>query len=505
MKQQHLPRWTASQWLAMAVACLMGMALGLHLLPGRHADFWLIQPVVAGLLLLLALMLLAVPCLFALDIRVSLGEEALPARGRLLVVASNFVMHIAKTPVSPLAKYGYRLLTLCGLLWLLLVELQVLLGQSVVPVLPGVGRLDWPSPQTIIALCLLLTCTLLSTYQRKITVLMMQILGLIVVAFGLSALIGQLLNGSIWFPLLLADRSSSHASVLATLAMVMLGLAFVLLNSRDVFLALPVRIFSSVRIVVMLVVSLIAIPILLGWFISAIQLGETHGPDAALSLLVVANILLLMPVIMEVARRLLRKELQIRAAMHSLEQALQEKEALAQELQELSNRDALTGLYNRRYFEYELSRCWRRASRTQQPLSLLFIDVDHFKNYNDAYGHQLGDQCLRRIATLISESVSRDSDVVARYGGEEFVVVLPDTPRAGAIMLAERMGAQVREALIPHINSPVAEVVTLSIGVATVAAQHHLNVELLVQRADQALYEAKSGGRNRVFVAPDAP
>lgn len=159
--------------------------------------------------------------------------------------------------------------------------------------------------------------------------------------------------------------------------------------------------------------------------------------------------------------------------------------------------DGLTGLFNRRYFDQQVDREWARAARQQGVLSLIIIDVDHFKFYNDHYGHQQGDECLREIAKLLVKSSKRSSDIVARYGGEEFVCLLPDTNHENAMQLAHAIEAAVRVRAIPHSASPVADVVTVSVGVASSIAAKEQAYELLAL-ADQQLYRAKQDGRARV-------
>ncbi len=173
-----------------------------------------------------------------------------------------------------------------------------------------------------------------------------------------------------------------------------------------------------------------------------------------------------------------------------------------QELRQLAVTDELTGLPNRRQF-YDLAEVeMKRARRNWVPLSLLVIDVDKFKDYNDTYGHKAGDECLRRVAQGIREVLKRPSDIVARYGGEEFVALLPDTPQVGAEQIAEAIREGVEALGIPHASSGVAPVVTVSVGVCGMDPGSRVELDELIQRADQALYRAKSEGRNRVACCP---
>ena len=162
--------------------------------------------------------------------------------------------------------------------------------------------------------------------------------------------------------------------------------------------------------------------------------------------------------------------------------------------------DALTGIANRRRFDDSLSTEWRRALREGSKLSLLLIDADHFKLYNDTYGHVRGDSCLKQIAEAALDVVLRPGDLVARYGGEEFAVVLPGTDESGAKAVAEDICQAVRNRQLPHEENPPG-IVTVSIGCATIIPQRGKTAQDLIELSDQALYRAKNRGRNRVIVA----
>jgi two-component system chemotaxis family response regulator WspR len=169
-------------------------------------------------------------------------------------------------------------------------------------------------------------------------------------------------------------------------------------------------------------------------------------------------------------------------------------------LQRLMNSDGLTGLSNRRHFDEYLELEWRRAMREQGQLSLMMIDVDYFKAYNDSFGHLEGDEALRQVAKAIRASGSRPSDLPARYGGEEFALVLPNTSPGGARLLAEKLRQTIAGISIPH-NAPVeGSVLTVSIGLSTVVPQVGSHSRQLIQSADQGLYAAKHNGRNQVVV-----
>ncbi|MDY7559297.1 PleD family two-component system response regulator [Pseudomonas sp. 10B1] len=169
-------------------------------------------------------------------------------------------------------------------------------------------------------------------------------------------------------------------------------------------------------------------------------------------------------------------------------------------LQRLMNSDGLTGLSNRRHFDEYLELEWRRAAREQTQMSLLMIDVDYFKAYNDSFGHLEGDEALRGVAQAIRASCARPSDLPARYGGEEFALVLPNTSPGGARLLAEKLRHTVTALAIPH-NSPVpGSTLSISIGLATMIPQPGSNSRQLIQEADKGLYSAKNNGRNQVVV-----
>jgi diguanylate cyclase (GGDEF)-like protein/PAS domain S-box-containing protein len=166
-------------------------------------------------------------------------------------------------------------------------------------------------------------------------------------------------------------------------------------------------------------------------------------------------------------------------------------------LERISNHDGLTAIPNRRSFEHFYELEWRRACREHKWISLVMIDVDFFKSFNDHYGHLAGDQCLKHIAHAL-QVLNRPGDLVARYGGEEFVAVLSGTDRAGAVLMAERMRERVQMLKLPHEQSKISPHVTISLGVATEVPEANANPLNLVLKADQALYLAKSRGRNRV-------
>ena len=174
------------------------------------------------------------------------------------------------------------------------------------------------------------------------------------------------------------------------------------------------------------------------------------------------------------------------------------------ELQRLSSVDSLTGIANRRQFDDTLLREWRRALRKKLSIALLVCDVDFFKHYNDHFGHQGGDECLRRIATSLSEQVKRPTDLVARYGGEEFAIVLPDTDAEGARRVAEAMRSAIEAMQLAHAPSSGMPWVTISLGLAAAVPEAgNASPQRLLEAADAALYEAKRAGRKPLRGRPE--
>ena len=181
----------------------------------------------------------------------------------------------------------------------------------------------------------------------------------------------------------------------------------------------------------------------------------------------------------------------------------QELEILKKQLEEYSYQDGLTGIANRRFFEDSYQREWLNAQREQQPLTIMLLDIDYFKQYNDHNGHLLGDACLKQIAQLLKKSVSRPRDLVARFGGEEFVLILPDTTQASAIEVVERILQSIRTADICHSSSPLDQRLSVSLGVKTIIPTLKNDKMAFLKEVDQNLYLAKEQGRNG-YVIQDA-
>ena len=179
-------------------------------------------------------------------------------------------------------------------------------------------------------------------------------------------------------------------------------------------------------------------------------------------------------------------------------QQLQQLSEANQELQRLAGIDRLTQVANRHYFDEALEREVRQMQRSGTPLSLILMDIDYFKRYNDRYGHLQGDRCLQQIARGIQQAVRRPQDVVARYGGEEFAAILPQTDANGAVTVARQIRHQIQKLAIPHLDSDVSEFITLSLGITCAFPEEHCSACQLIQAADRGLYRAKEQGRDRL-------
>jgi diguanylate cyclase (GGDEF)-like protein len=262
---------------------------------------------------------------------------------------------------------------------------------------------------------------------------------------------------------------SLHPALTYMWPTLMVGLMFV------IYLYMPVRLVTSVALAVVLS---IVTPAWWSW-----SLGSALPPDElfrGIIWLLFANALGFV-------------------AANSLQRSQRKEFAQTLVLQQLLSTDALTGIPNRRRFDEALAREWRRCARARAPISLLMIDIDHFKAYNDHCGHQRGDECLRRVARLLVDGVGRPGDLVARYGGEEFVCLLPEVGQAGARAVATRLIAALHRAAIPHPASPLGSRLTVSIGVATAEDLSGPETALFAL-ADKLLYAAKNAGRHQFAI-----
>ncbi len=201
--------------------------------------------------------------------------------------------------------------------------------------------------------------------------------------------------------------------------------------------------------------------------------------------------------ITQLARQLKKQNQFLEDQVKERTKELREKNRL---LEELSNTDALTSIANRRYFDWFLKLECGRLSRVNSSISLIMCDIDYFKEYNDTYGHQMGDECLQRIAGAIRSVVRRDIDCVARYGGDEFAIILPDTGSDDTVHIAEMVRKAVENLYLKHDNSKCDKIVTMSFGVASITSRDKEPdcMSIIVSKADKGLYLAKTTGRNKV-------
>lgn len=227
--------------------------------------------------------------------------------------------------------------------------------------------------------------------------------------------------------------------------------------------------------------------------------GEGSDEAIARGIEVGGDDYLVKPISYTVLSAKLRAMERIAATRRDLDRVSKQLTETNKHLEWLSFHDALTNVANRRFFDSILSQEWNRQRRHGKPLSLLLIDIDDFKAYNDYYGHQHGDDCLSNIAHLLQQRVQRSSDLLCRYGGEEFAVILPMLSHKEAYQLAERLRLDVAEARLEHCASSTASYVTVSIGVASTIPSPSSTINDLIANADKKLYQAKSCGKNRVI------
>ncbi len=189
--------------------------------------------------------------------------------------------------------------------------------------------------------------------------------------------------------------------------------------------------------------------------------------------------------------------------MEQLQEAKDELQETNRKLEDLSMLDGLTGIPNRRRFDQVIDTEWRRAKRKKHYLTVIMIDIDFFKQYNDTYGHLAGDECIKSIAQTINTNLHRAGDFAARYGGEEFVVLLPDTDVPGSLVVAEHIRESIQKLAIPHSSSKISDSVTVSLGLASILPEEECMIAIkdFIDNADKALYQAKQSGRNRYVSA----
>jgi diguanylate cyclase (GGDEF)-like protein len=197
----------------------------------------------------------------------------------------------------------------------------------------------------------------------------------------------------------------------------------------------------------------------------------------------------------------LRKETKARIEREKeLLKLSQELKEMNEKLEKMALVDGLTDISNRRLFDKTLKNELKRSKRENNPLSLIMIDIDNFKAYNDTYGHQQGDECLKKVASVLTENTKRAADFAARYGGEEFAVILPDTDKEGSVKIAEDIRKGIMNLELEHKNSVTADYVTVSLGVSSICTEKEIDQQLInsfIDQADQALYKAKDNGKNQ--------
>ncbi len=201
----------------------------------------------------------------------------------------------------------------------------------------------------------------------------------------------------------------------------------------------------------------------------------------------------------------IRSTLRLQEEIYTRKNKEQELIKLTQQLQianevlrDIATTDPLTNIYNRSYFDKSMLLEWKRGQRDKTPLSLIMLDIDHFKPYNDTYGHQAGDECLCQVADTIHNQCKRPADIVCRYGGEEFSIILPNTDKEGSKHIAEQILTSIIDLKIPHENSTISDYITVSMGIHSCIPDKNNSIRELILHADQALYEAKNAGRNQI-------
>lgn len=194
------------------------------------------------------------------------------------------------------------------------------------------------------------------------------------------------------------------------------------------------------------------------------------------------------------------RETELMTLTKILEKTNNELQKANGQLQKIAHLDGLTGIDNRRFFDKQLQKEWELAEHHDKPLSLIMIDIDCFKAYNDTYGHQMGDECLKKVASQLSSSLKDTGEMIARYGGEEFAALLPESETNRAVIIAKHMLEAIEGLKIPHTGSTVTDHITISIGISCTVKGCHTTSDKLLNNADAALYQAKKEGRNRMVI-----
>ena len=295
---------------------------------------------------------------------------------------------------------------------------------------------------------------------------------LLLVGFALTFL----RRADVWYP-----RYMAVAMTVALMAIAWIGLQAWGEGESRVFVRLVIATIAVYFVVGLPFRPALAANLIAVAFYAFIAVGEgMPGTELThyLSMLLIANVICV-------------------AAAYSLEHARRIAWLEGRRLAESALQDGLTGIHNRRLFDDHLQRVWAQSIRERKPMSLLFADIDHFKAYNDRYGHQAGDEAMKAVASVLARFARRPLDLAARYGGEEFAIVLFDTSREHALRIGEEIMEAVRQLAIPHADSSAAPVLTISMGIACVVPASRRSWEGVVQLADQALYAAKDAGRNQ--------
>ncbi|ANV85436.1 hypothetical protein AWQ21_14400 [Picosynechococcus sp. PCC 7003] len=348
------------------------------------------------------------------------------------------------------------------------------------------------------ALCFLLTSIalfLIAQPQHKRNLLGGSFLGASVMGLGTVACLGYLANIEATYGWGKLTQMAVHTSA----SFMVVGLV-VILQARQLSLQIHRRVSTFFFPVALLWLGLTLTIALWQAFFSERLLAEDKAQSlfehpVALGILILGSSLsLVLAIAVWFAIRL-------QAQVEALKQAQQEILGLNQQLEELSHLDGLTGIGNRRLFDLTLTKEWQRAGRYQYPLALMMIDIDFFKNYNDHYGHQKGDERIQQVASWVSSMARRPTDLAARYGGEEFVLLLTNVDFSSAKHIAQELIKAIARAKIPHPKSPISEFITISIGLHVAQPQPQADMGHFIFQADKALYQAKHEGRNRIVTS----